>query len=246
MLSALDPEKTERSGFTLAEEQIAEYKEWVLSRRYTGIGTYDGFTYILVTEDPERLEREELFPGDEEGCFEEFLSLFADTDLIAKNIRLTGGVELTDPFAYAEAGTALRFEATDLDGNPVKSEDLFAGHAVTMINLWGTWCNPCKAELPDLESLNRGFAEKNCRIIGIVTDADNDAIIAAAKEILAESGVSFVNLVPFEGLSEMLPQEAWPTSYFADESGTLVGEPIIGAHPDRYREMVDQLLAGRA
>ena len=38
-------------------------------------------------------------------------------------------------------GTVLRFETTDLDGNVVKSEELFAAHAVTMVNIWATWCH---------------------------------------------------------------------------------------------------------
>lgn len=111
-----------------------------------------------------------------------------------------------------------------------------------MINLWGTWCGPCKREIPELESMNRELAEKNCQIIGIAKDADNDEKVSLAKEILAERGVTYVNLIPFEGLSELLPQGKWPTSYFVDENGSLIGEPIAGAYLDRYREMFDQLL----
>ena len=242
LLSELEPEKVRQSGITRTEEEIAALKERILSYRYIEIGTYDGFTYILQITDPEQVKGEGIIPGYEDGYFDEYVALLEDTDAIIDGIRLIGGVELTDPVALAEAGTAIRFETTDLDGNPVKSEDLFAGHAVTMINLWGTWCGPCKREIPELESMNRELAEKNCQIIGIAKDADNDEKVSLAKEILAERGVTYVNLIPFEGLSELLPQEKWPTSYFVDENGVLIGEPIAGAYLDRYREMFDQLL----
>ena len=47
-------------------------------------------------------------------------------------------------------GKTLSFETTDLDGNTVKSEDLFAQHELTMVNIWTTWCGPCKGELAGL------------------------------------------------------------------------------------------------
>ena len=63
-----------------------------------------------------------------------------------------------------------------------------------------------------------------------------------ATDILAESGVTYVNLVSFEGMAELLPQEAWPTTYFVDEKGVLIGETISDSIPDLYRDMIENLL----
>ena len=49
-----------------------------------------------------------------------------------------------------------------------------------------------------------------------------------------------MNLAAFEGLSDLLPQNSWPTSYFLDENGTLFGEPIAGAYLDQYEKMFDK------
>ena len=46
------------------------------------------------------------------------------------------------------------FEGKDLDGNTVKSDELFSANAVTVINFWFTTCNPCVGELSDLDALN--------------------------------------------------------------------------------------------
>jgi thiol-disulfide isomerase/thioredoxin len=216
-------------------------EEYYSQMRYLEIGTNEGFTYFLMTEDPELLRNSEPKEGFEDEYNEEFISLIENADLIRDSIRLVGGFELTDPAVYAEEGAGIWFETTDLDGNPVKSEDLFAGHKLTMINLWATWCSPCKKELPDLEKLNQVLSEKNCQIIGIITDTDKEEKISKAKEILEEKGVTYLNLVAFEGLKELLPNDQWPTSYFVDENGCLVGEPVIGILMDNYMKVFDSI-----
>ena len=245
LLSELDSEDEEEPEYRRSEKELAEARGYIHSFRYIEIGTRDSFTYILRIRDPEQVKRGGPVPGYEDGYFEEYTALLEDTDTIIENIRLTGGIELSGPVEYAKEGTAIRFETRDLDGNPVRSEDLFDGFDVTMINLWGTWCGPCRQELAKLEDMNRALAEKKCRIIGIVTDADSEEKIRRAKEILTEKGVSYVNLVPFDGLSGLLPQDTWPTSYYVDGDGCLAGEPVTGAYFDQYRETIDALLTDR-
>lgn len=241
LLANNNEEKLKENGLELSKEEIEKRKENIRSSHYSEIGEYEGFNYILVTKNPEKLKKGKPFEGYEDGYFEEYLSLIENPDLITKNIQFVGGVELTDPVEPAGEGKEIHFEAKDLEGNVVKSEDLFAGHKVTMINLWGTWCIPCKRELSALEELNQEWAEKNCQIIGIVTDAEDEETIEEAKEILNNKGVTYVNLVPFEGLTDLLPQGSWPTSYFVDENGKLIGEPVIGAKLADYQEVINRL-----
>lgn len=63
----------------------------------------------------------------------------ADNDSLGGCVDLTGGVKLAPA---AVTGSRLVFETTDLEGKPVKSEEIFSGHAITMINMWATWCDP--------------------------------------------------------------------------------------------------------
>ena len=71
-------------------------------------------------------------------------------------------------------GTVISFETTDLDGNPVRSEDIFKDHEVTMINLWGTWCHNCIDEMTELGEMAERLAEKNVALVGICQDADDE------------------------------------------------------------------------
>ena len=52
------------------------------------------------------------------------------------------------------------FEGMDLEGNAVKSDELFGGSAATVVNFWFTTCGPCVGELSELDALNRELSEK--------------------------------------------------------------------------------------
>ena len=144
-------------------------------------------------------------------------------------------------------GTVADFQTEDLSGNPVSSLDLFAQHEITMVNLWATWCPHCINEMPDLEVLNGRLADKGCALIGIVCDVSgpNDASqIAEAAEIVADTGVTYRNLIPWDGFDAALPAEYIPTTYFVDSQGRLVGEPAVGSRgAEDYEALLDAALA---
>ena len=149
--------------------------------------------------------------------------------------------------ATAEAGTEIHFETVDLAGNPVRSEDIFSQNTLTMVNIWGTFCGPCINEMPDLEVLNGRLADKGCAIIGVVCDVagpDDASHIAEAEEIVADTGVTYQNLIPWDGFDAALPAEYIPTTYFVDSQGRLVGEPAVGSRgADDYEALLDAALA---
>ena len=88
------------------------------------------------------------------------------------------------------------FEGKDLDGNTVKSDELFSANAVTVVNFWFTTCNPCVGELAELDALNKELAEKGGALIGVNTftlDGD-EAAISEAKDVLAKKGATYQNV----------------------------------------------------
>ncbi len=152
--------------------------------------------------------------------------------------------EPESPFPSVEDGASVSFETLDLEGSPVTSGELLAGSKITMINIWATWCIHCKEEMEKLEALNKEWADKGCRIIGICDDAEGDEMIAEAKKILEEHGVTFPNVRMTEEMSEQLPTTGLPTSYFVDSEGNILCSPIIGANVDQYSKTLEDLLSG--
>lgn len=144
------------------------------------------------------------------------------------------------------AGSAISFETTDLDGNPVSSADIFSRNRLTMVNIWGTFCGPCINEMPDLEILNQRLGNKGCAIVGVVIDAGGDyqmEVIRAAEEIIGDTGVSYLNLLPWEGIDDQFPAQYIPTTYFVDANGNIVGEAAVGSRgADDYEALIDEAL----
>ncbi len=142
-------------------------------------------------------------------------------------------------------GTVIHFETTDLDGNPVKSEDIFKDNDVTMVNVWATWCHNCIGEMSELGEMAERLAEKNVGLVGICMDADDEP--DECREILKEHNVNYLNLMPVENLEEILAWSgALPTSYFFGSDGTLLCTGFQGAPPtmEPYEEIINGLLGG--
>ena len=145
------------------------------------------------------------------------------------------------------------FEGKDLDGNPVKSDELFSANAVTVVNFWFTTCNPCVGELSELDALNKELAEKGGALIGVNTftlDGDETAI-SEAKDVLAKKGATYQNVYfDSDGEAGKFTTNifAYPTTYVVDRSGNIVGEPIVGAITEKkqaetLQKLIDQALA---
>ena len=145
------------------------------------------------------------------------------------------------------------FEGKDLDGNEVKSDELFSANAVTVVNFWFTTCSPCVGELGDLDALNKELAEKGGALIGInafTLDGD-EAAISEAKDVLAKKGAAYQNVYfDSDGEAGKFTSNifAYPTTYVVDRSGNIVGEPIVGAITEKkqaetLQKLIDQALA---
>ncbi len=151
-----------------------------------------------------------------------------------------------EPAAESEA-VQVMFATEDLSLEPVTSEELFAGNKVTMINVWATFCGYCIEEMPDLEELSGRLQEKGCGIIGVVGDVEgvnDEGHIQEALEILESTGVTYPNLLPWDNWEYMLPVPGFPTTFFVDSEGNIIGEPAVGARgADDYEALLDEALA---
>ena len=143
-------------------------------------------------------------------------------------------------------GDTLVFSATDLDGQTVTNE-LFSKYDITLVNVWGTFCGPCKAELPNLEAVYKEYSQKNCNVIALTVDLskEDESTLDLAKEIWKDSGCTFKALysVPeFYPIYENLA--GVPTSFFVDKTGSIVpGSFHTGAlNTDGFKKFFEENL----
>lgn len=136
------------------------------------------------------------------------------------------------------------FTTENLNGETV-TEAILAEKEYTMINVWGTFCGPCINEMPDLETLSQEMPE-NMQLIGVICDVDcvtkSPEGIAAAKEIVEATGVTYQNLLLWPNADWFLStSNVVPTTYFVDSEGNLVSDIIFGADMHAYQAAIEAL-----
>lgn len=113
-----------------------------------------------------------------------------------------------------ETADGQTFTMSELRGKPV------------LINLWTSWCPPCKAEMPALQRAYQRYHSEDLVILGI--NATNQDSQVAALNFAAENGLSFPILMDTAGeVSAIYQLRSLPTSYFVDHEG-IIQEVVVG------------------
>ena len=234
-------------GMTMQEDG-KNYGEFLLD---TIEGAKDQFTdeeYEMLKESATEISNIENKLTELENKYPEIMQESIDGDM-----SVPAGSDMTNPPDDGSMQKFPAFEGKDLDGNTVKSDELFSANAVTVVNFWFTTCNPCVGELSELDALNKELAEKGGSLIGVNTftlDGDETAI-SEAKDVLAKKGATYQNVYfDSDGEAGKFTTNifAYPTTYVVDRSGNIVGEPIVGAITEKkqaetLQKLIDQALA---
>ena len=234
-------------GMTLQEDG-KNYGEFLLD---TIEGAKDQFTdeeYEMLKESATEISNIENKLTKLENKYPEIMQESIDGDM-----SVPAGSDMTNPPDDGSMQKFPAFEGKDLDGNPVKSDELFSANAVTVVNFWFTGCKPCVGELSELDALNKELAKKGGALIGVNTftlDGDETAI-SEAKDVLAKKGVTYQNVYfASDGEAGKFTTNifAYPTTYVVDRNGNIVGDPIVGAITEKkqaetLQKLIDQALA---
>ena len=212
------------------QEDGKNYGEFLLSTIEAAKEQFTDEEYELLKEKATEIKNIE----DRLAALEEKFPSLSGTPAEDGSMSVPAGSDMTTPPDDGSMQKFPAFEGKDLDGNTVKSSELFAKNAVTVVNFWFTTCNPCVGELAELDALNKELAEKGGALIGINTftlDGD-EAAISEAKDVLAKKGATYQNVYfDSDGEAGKFTTNifAYPTTYVVDRNGNIVGDPIVGA-----------------
>lgn len=132
----------------------------------------------------------------------------------------------------------------DLEGRPI-SMDQFKGKTL-VVNIWGSWCPPCREEAPALIEASRSLKPKGVEFLGIAirespaaSKAFTDRLKVPYPSISDESGRLLV------GFSKSLPAIAVPTTYVIDNKGRVAARILDKVTATSLSDVVDDVLEGR-
>ncbi|MEV7397584.1 TlpA disulfide reductase family protein [Aeromicrobium sp. NPDC092404] len=132
-----------------------------------------------------------------------------------------GSNDLITLVPAADRKPAPELEGEGLDGKPLSTAD-FAGKTL-VINLWGPWCPPCRAEAPALKQVSEEYAAKDVQFIGMLTRTPDPSSAVAFNR---KQGISYPSFADEGGSLELefvdsLPTQAIPTTWVIDAEGRV-------------------------
>jgi peroxiredoxin len=158
-----------------------------------------------------------------------------------------------DPSAEAAATGLTRYASGSRSEAPdVRGEPLDGGHLalrdlrgqVAVVNVWGSWCQPCRKEAPDLARVARETSGRGVRFVGIDT-RDN---AAAARAFVRAFKVPYPSLIDDEGrlilaFHGVIPVSAVPSTVVVDPAGHIAARIVGIVNYSTLRGLVDDVLA---
>ena len=142
-------------------------------------------------------------------------------------------------------GSMPAFATQDLKG-ATYTQDIFAEKDITMVNVWGTFCGPCIAEMPSLEQLSKALPE-NAQIIGLLCDVSltDQSNLPEGLRIVEDKGVTVPTLLEDKNLENFAMQFMFvPTTVFVDREGHILDDPVVGAVFENYVARFEGYLPG--
>lgn len=198
------------------------------------IGKDDHFEfYLLYNNEPDTEDLTEEAKKDYEEYYEEIETF--------KNL-----IHVYKPMSETEkvSKNKLEFKTKTLEGSEIDSS-ILKSSKITMVNVWGTFCQPCIDEMPDIQSLYEEFQGEGVNIIGIISDTPDKDNEELAKRIVSAKGAKYTNIIPDEAITNNVLHNisAVPTTLFVDEEGNMIGDLVVGARSkEQYKaEIIKRL-----
>lgn len=113
---------------------------------------------------------------------------------------------------------------------------------VVLLNLWATWCGPCRFEIPELEKLHKEYAAQGFKVVGVSLDESGKE---AVQQFVDENAMTYpIALDPEGRLANVFQTTVIPTTVLIDRSGNIVWKKLGPVQlNDELKQALDKALA---
>lgn len=113
----------------------------------------------------------------------------------------------------------------------------YTKNKVVLINFWGTWCPPCRKEIPDIITLYNDYKNKDLVVVGIALERDPSTAVQKVKDYAEKNGINYINFADTKQELAMAYGgiQAVPTTFIVDKYGSIT-ETIVGMRDKSYFE----------
>jgi thiol-disulfide isomerase/thioredoxin len=220
-------------------EELGLYEDRI--SRAVDLGELDGFRFYSVELDFENEDVRSALEECNPEAAKQYRVLLQDIQEHPEYVSL---IHCSPAYNPPGKGTHISFETTDLDGNPVKSDDLFKEHDITMVSIFRTWFGVCIDEFPDIDKIAEDFEDQNIAVVTYCADARNEELTETARAEVEPYRSFYKNLAYDESVDAALPWRGTPCTYFVGKDGTVLCLPIQGAAVEDYIDHLNKLLKG--
>ncbi len=224
----------EESKYKKEIEKGTELEELAYGDNPEVLGTNEGYVYLLSIQE-----------NDTSGMEKEEKELYEECSAHMQSVKDT--LTFMKKTAAAKFPSKMpTFTAKDLAGNTI-TDSIFSEKDLTVVNIWGTFCNPCVEEMPELGAWAKEMPE-NVQMVGLIVDINGDEDTEhqeLAVTITERAGAEFTQIIANEDFNDIM---RWvtgvPTTLFIDKEGNIVGDPIVGANVKGYKDFVEDYISG--
>ena len=149
---------------------------------------------------------------------------FSEVAYITQRAALSAGVmNASIPDSRQEEETFdFGFSLKDLAGNRINAEQLKG--KVIFLNLWATWCGPCRAEMPSIQKLYTKI--NNDKIVFVMLSIDKDQALPKVQAYIGKNSYTFPIYMPSGYLTEQLNVPSIPTTFIISKEGMIVYKQV--------------------
>ena len=163
------------------------------------------------------------------------------TVLAALRARTETGIRMSETAQTVQVGAKVSgFAALGLDGETYRLDDALAENEVVLIEMWASWCGPCRAEVPVLKAAVEEYGERGFDIFAYSLDDNREDW----EEASIEDGITWINTCDFMAYDSPIPAQfgvlAIPMNVLVDAEGVIVARNVRGeALGEKLAELLD-------